>query len=180
MNRMNASDIIKARQNRNLFYAYYRPIVFSSGTVSTTNTYLISSSAGGGTSSTVCSTINYLYTCLPQFISYELENDVNNGKYLCGYPACSTITEWNTGVTHITGTCNCKISQLNWSANTSMGAMTTYASTGSTLSTSLNAYAVKPLVCTNPDFYQGTNFSSKCQVCSNLGNNATCYNCSSG
>ena len=165
---MNASDIVAAKQNRTLFQAYYRPTIFTSSIVYNSTFCPISSIGSDPTSGTYCSSINYLYTCNPTFISYELANDVNSGKYLCGYPSCSSISVWNTGETIPAGVCNCKISYLTWKANQSMGTQSTFAADGSVISSSQNSYAVKPLICTQPEFNQGTNFASRCEVCSNL------------
>jgi hypothetical protein len=187
---MNASDLVRARQNKTLFQAYYQPTIFpglagsnSTLIVSTVNRCPISSISGSTTSYTAyCSTQNYLSKCLPTSISYELLNDVNSGKYVCGYPACSSITKWNTpNTTYVTGVCGCNISYTTWSANQAMGAMTTYAQNGSTLSSSNNSYTVKPIICINPQFYQGTNFDNRCNGCNNvLGVNNCCNTCVSG
>ena len=80
-NRMNASDITKSRQNRVLFQAYYRPIVFPSSITSTINYLPISSvSTVSGYVSSFASSINiqygYKYTATAP--SYELLNDIND------------------------------------------------------------------------------------------------------
>jgi len=76
-----------------------------------------------------------------------------------------------------------------WRANPAMGAFSTFAtstlvSSISTfaLSSSANLFAVRPLVCPDPVFIQGTNFQSRCDVCNNFGAgvNACCHNCASG
>lgn len=130
-NRMNASDITKSRQNRVLFQAYYRPIVFPSNTTSTINYSPISTvSTGGAFVSSFTSTINiqYGYTCTTPAPSYEILNDINNGKYIVGYPCCSTISDWNTGLVIPTGTCDCKISVMTWK-NTNMTQINNYQTT---------------------------------------------------
>jgi hypothetical protein len=78
MNRMNASDIVKNRQNKVLYNAYYQPTVFQSTVVSTLSP--ISSYTGGYASyeSTVITAYNY--SCQPTFLSYELLNEVKNGR----------------------------------------------------------------------------------------------------
>ena len=119
-NRMNASDITKSRQNRVLFQAYYRPIVFPSNTTSTISYSPISSvSTGGAFVSSFASSINvqygYIYNKPVQ--SYELLNDIKDGKYLCGYPYCSSITDWTTGLTTPAGICDCKISFMTLKNN---------------------------------------------------------------
>lgn len=187
---MNASDIIKAKQNKNLFYAYYKPTIFygASNNVNTLVnkniiTTFVSSIEGSDPSSTIQSTLNYSYKCFPPVLSYQLANNINDGKYLCEYPYCSTITSWNNNNTHITGTCNCNISELSWKANKAMGTITTYASennvTSAILSSSQNSYTVKPLICTNPNFYQGPDLTRDCDTCNELNEHFCCYNCSS-
>jgi hypothetical protein len=144
MNRMNASDIVKNRQNKVLYNAYYQPTVFQSTVVSTVS--LISSHTTGPKSyrSTVNTAYNYL--CQPTFLSYELLNEVKNGKVEC------------------TGTCT---SQLTWTNLTST-TQYMYATNYSTLSTPLqisvtstNVQGSKgPVICPLINFYQGTNADS--------------------
>jgi len=144
MNRMNASDIVKNRQNKVLYNAYYQPTVFQSTVVSTVS--LISSYTTGPTSyrSTVITAYNY--SCQPTFLSYELLNEVKNGKEAC------------------TGTC---ASQLTW-ANLTNTTQYMYATNYSTLSTPLNISVTStivkgsegPVICPLINFYQGTNADS--------------------
>lgn len=161
---MNASDIVKAKQCGALYKAYYNPTVFQSTVVSTF--YPISSvSTGVGvyTSSFSASCINtyYTYSCEQPAISYQLANDVLCGKYVCGGKVPS---------------------YTNWIATSTMGTTPTYASTNSTLSSSVNRYAVRPLISPDPVYIQGTNFQNSCDVCNNFGAgvNACCHNCASG
>jgi hypothetical protein len=161
---MNASDIVKARQCGALYKAYYNPTVFQSSVISTF--YPVSSvSTGVGvyTSSFSASCINtvYTYTCEKPVISYQLANDVVCGKYVCGGKVPSVMT---------------------WKATSTMGTSANLAANNSTLSTSVNQYAVRPEICPNPIFIQGTNFQSQCDVCNNFGGgvNACCHNCVSG
>ena len=81
---MNASDIVKAKQNRTLFQAYYHPMITPSTTTTTivVSTF-ISLDVDLIMQSNVCSTVIYNNLCMPTFISYQLANDVNQGKYLC-------------------------------------------------------------------------------------------------
>ena len=145
---MNASDIIKARQNRVLFQAYYRPIVFPSSITSTINYLPLSTISTGGTynSSFTQSTINiqYGYKCTTTALSYELLNNINEGKYITGYPYCSSISDWNTGEIFPTGTCDCKISFLTWK-NTNFTPIYNYQSTNySTVSTTSTTILTGP------------------------------------
>jgi hypothetical protein len=169
---MNASDIIKNRQNRVLYQAYTRPTIFSTLITSTINYCPVSTiSSGGSYISSFTSTINiqYGYTCEKPAISYELLNDINDGKYLCGYPYCSSISIWNTGQTIPVGDCDCKISFLTWK-NTNLTPIYNYNSTlySSVTVTSTNILTgPTPFICSN-DFYQGTNFNNRC------GNSGNC------
>ena len=163
---MNASDIIKNRQNRVLYQAYTRPTIFSTLITSTINYCPISTvSTGGAYVSSFASSINtqYGYTCEKPAISYQLLNDINDGKYLCGYPYCSSISIWNTGQTIPVGDCDCKISLLTWK-NTNLTPIYNYSSTtySSVTVTSTDILTgPTPFICP-VDFYQGTNFDNKC------------------
>ncbi len=182
-NRMNASDIIKAKQNRVLYEAYYRPTIFSSLITSTINYSPISTiSTGGQINSSIisCITTQYGSKCENPAISYQLLNDINEGKYLCGFPYCSTISEWNTGETFPVGNCNCKISFLTWK-NTTPSLLYTYStinySSVQTFSTTILT-GPSPIICSN-ELIQGTSFQNRCDNCNNFiyGNN---YCCDSG
>ena len=141
---MNASDIVKNRQNKVLYNAYYQPTVFQSTVVSTLSP--ISTYTGGITSyrSTVITAYNY--SCQPTFLSYELLNEVKSGKEEC------------------TGTC---ASQVTWSNLTSTTKYM-YATNYSTLSTPLQINVTStivqgstgPVICPLINFYQGTNADS--------------------
>jgi hypothetical protein len=163
---MNASDIVKLKQNGALYKAYYRPTVFQSTVYSTI--YPVSSSDGGSPSYTSCINTAYTYSCNPPFISYQLANDVAEGSYVCGGKTTS---------------------KMEWKANTSVPTQTIYAfpnysttTAGASTILSVNSYAVRPLICPDPVFNQGTNFANSCTVCNNFGAgvNACCYNCASG
>ena len=163
---MNASDIIKNRQNRVLYQAYTRPTIFSTLITSTINYCPVSTiSTGGSFTTSYTSTINtqYGYTCEKPAISYEILNDINEGKYLCGYPYCSSISIWNTGQTYPIGDCDCKISLLTWK-NTNSTSISNYstATYSSVVVTSTNILTGPgPFICSN-NLYQGTNFDNKC------------------
>ena len=161
---MNASDIIKAKQNGIIYKSYYNstsPSIYSSTTRSTL--YVISSNT---TNTSFGSCINTVYNYLPTqstipaitFMSYELANDANNGKYVCGGKSRSKMT---------------------WKANSTIQTQNIYAySTYSTNSDSTilsnNSHAVRPFIFTN-SLNQGTNFANSCNVC----NNDCCNNCGS-
>lgn len=191
---MNASDIIKAKQSRVLYQAYYRPTIFPGlqGSVSTLITSTINycpistvSSSGVYISSFVsCVTLNYAYKCEKPNISYELMNDINQGKYLCGFPYCSTIVQWNNQQAFTSGSCNCKISFLTWKNTTTAPvyqySTATYSSV--VITSSIIASGPGPVICPLVDFYQGTSFDNRCSDCNTVlyGNNACCGNCASG
>ena len=170
---MNASDIVKAKQNRTLFQAYYRPTIFPGKTTSTENICPVSS-FNTGTPSYVSSTeLQYNYVCNQPSISYELLNDVNSGKYLCGFPYCSTISIWNTGQTIPVGVCNCKISNLSWK-NTTSTPVIAYSATSYSTFNSTVTYAItgpSPIICPLVNYYQGTSFDNNCNSAL-YGNNA--------
>jgi hypothetical protein len=140
---MNASDIIKAKQNRTLYKAYYNPTVYNSTITSTIYPY---SSINGGTPS-YTSTINtqYTYTCNPTYIDYELAYDIAAGKYECGGKSISELAWKNTDPTLI----------FNYYS-------TSYSSISTTSTTILTAPG--PVICPQVEFYQGTNFANDCNV----------------
>jgi hypothetical protein len=176
---MNASDIVKGKQDRTLYQAYYRPTIFPGKTTSTVNICPISSVNGGTTTYASTTSIQYNYVCNQPSISYELSNDVNSGKYLCGYPSCSSISIWNTGQTIPTGVCNCKISFLQWK-NTNNTPVFSYKvnnySSISTFSTTTMT-GPGPVICPLVDFYQGTNFDNRCNTCNSALYGNACSNC---
>jgi hypothetical protein len=194
---MNASDIVKAKQNRVLYQAYYRPTIFPGSTINGTNVFItssitycpISTVSSGITDEFIssfvsCITTNYSYKCEQPNISYNLLNDINQGKYLCGFPYCSSIVEWNTKKSFITGVCDCKISFLTWK-NTTVAPVyqfstATYSSV--IITSSLIASGPSPIICPLVNYYQGTNFDNRCSNCTtnNYGNNACCGDCASG
>ncbi len=194
---MNASDIIKARQNRVLYQAYYRPTIFQGSTANGSNVFITStinfcpvssiSSSGTVTSSVVsCVTVQYQYKCEPTNISYQMLNDINNGKYECGYPYCSSISQWNTGRTFPAGNCNCNVSFLTWK-NTTSRLFETFSTSNTATGaverfTTLIPSGPAPVICPFVEFNQGTNFASRCDTCNTalFGNNACCGNCASG
>jgi hypothetical protein len=164
---MNASDIIKAKQNRVLFQSLYRPNTYTSTTY--TNYCPISSISSGTSSYISCINTIYPYTCNTPSISYELLNDVNQGKYICGYPYCSTIGIWNTGQTIPVGVCNCTISEMEWknvNTTTIYSYSTTSYSSITTFSTNILT-GPGPIICPLVNFYQGTNFDNSCTTMNN-------------
>jgi hypothetical protein len=154
---MNASDIVKAKQNGILYNAYYDPTVFTSTTYTTYYPVSSLSTNSGTFVSSFTSSINtvFTYTCNSPYISYQLANDVASGAYVCGDKTPSV---------------------LSWKADQSIPTRPVYAfQTYSTLTAnastilSLNSYAVRPLICPDPQFIQGTSFTNSCDACNSLG-----------
>jgi hypothetical protein len=173
--RMNASDIVKAKQNRTLFQAYYHPAITPTTSTITFSTITnVSSIYGVGVQSTVCSTVVYNGLCIPSFISYQLANDVNQGKYLCNTYTLARQVGADTVLTTSTAVNLCTLSNLQWK---NVNSTLTYAYAPiygnppqSTISTFRAVpYYIQtgplPVICPIVDFYQGTNFTSKCNVC---------------
>jgi hypothetical protein len=169
---MNASDIVSAKQNRTLFAAYYHPIVTSSTTSAMVYTStLISSISSFVPEVKVCSTLVYQNLSYPTVSSYELANDINEGKYLSNYYTLSQVQNGGIVPTYST-VCNvCHISEMEWK-NTNPTTMYTYQPnyTNSTL-TSVTVQSTMvvtgpvPVICPLISFYQGTNAASQCNTC---------------
>jgi hypothetical protein len=139
---MNASDIIKQKQNQVLYSSYYNPITISTlnvaspGFVSTitysTLTVISTTSTFNGRFSTitssVVSTVNnrYVYRCDPMFLTYEMDNQISDA------------VAWNTnGCINSNYVCAGSIpSKLQWVNNTS-STQSIYGATYSTFSTIL-------------------------------------------
>lgn len=162
---MNASDIIKLKQNGLLYKAYYQPTVFQSTTISTIIPYSSISSEITSYTSTV--NTEYQYKCLPSNFSYQLVNDINEGRFICGEKT---------------------ISELSWKAISTMNTEMIYAvssySTPSSITNastinSLNSRAIRPLICNDPIYFQQPNFNNCSVICENIvdGFNPWCDGC---
>jgi len=82
---MNASDIIKAKQNKTLYKAYYTPTVYSSTIYSTLTAFSSITDVGGSVVSyTSCINTAYKTVCNPTFTSYETLHQIKDGAYDCG------------------------------------------------------------------------------------------------
>ena len=173
---MNASDIVKAKQNRTLFQAYYHPAITPSTTTTTivVSTFISSliTDPASIMQSNVCSTVIYHNLCMPSFISYQLANDVNQGKYLCNTYTLAQQVGIDTLLTTSTAQTQCKISNLQWQTTPSTVTTasytvdrTTYSTSSATPLQSPISTFILPVICPLVDFYQGTNFASKCSVC---------------
>jgi hypothetical protein len=157
---MNASDIVKLKQNGTLYKAYYNPTVFQSSVISTLIPF--SATEGQDTIYTSCIQTKYNYVCNPTYITYELVNDVNNGKYVCGGKTPSEL-KWEN---------NIPTTLYNYFYSSGS---TTVSTTSTTILTGPGPF-VQPMTI----FNQGTNFANKCDICNNFGAgiNACCHNCS--
>ena len=146
MDRMNASDIVKNRQNKILYKAYYQPTVFQSTVVTTTS--LISSYTTNPNAPVYHSDIitAYNYSCQPTFLSYELLNDVKNGKEACE------------------GTCATQVKWSNVTSTTQYMYSTIYSTLSTPLQINVTSTSVQgnkgPVICPLINFYQGTNADS--------------------
>jgi len=170
---MNASDIVKAKQNRTLFQAYYHPMITPSTTTTTivVSTF-ISLDVDLIMQSNVCSTVIYNNLCMPSFISYQLANDVNQGKYLCNTYTLAQQVGIDTLLTTSTAQTQCKISNLQWqttlstvtTAYNTVGGITYSTSSATSLQSPVSTF-ILPVICPLVSFYQGTNFASKCSAC---------------
>jgi len=142
--RMNASDIVKNRQNKVLYKAYYQPTVFQS-TVVTTQLPISSYTGGFDSFSSITNTV-YTYSSQPTFLSYELLNEVKNGKDVC------------------TGTCASQVTWTNLTSTTQYLYATNYSTLSTPLNISVTSTVVKgstgPVICPLVSFYQGTNFDN--------------------
>ena len=173
---MNASDIVKAKQNRTLFQAYYHPIATTS-TISTilyTSSLVSSISTGGAVYNDylTCSTVSYQNLCIPPIISYQLANDINQGKYLCRQYNLAELYGRNIVETS-TVVASCFVpSELAWKNvnSTMIYEYDPIYAVDSTLqsvdvTSTIIATGPLPVICPLVSFYQGTNFSSKCTTC---------------
>jgi len=169
---MNASDIVKAKQNRTLFQAYYHPATTPLTTSTTIYTSTVLSSISEGIYAPVCSTLIYNNLCMPSFISYQLANDVNQGKYLCNTYTLAQQVGGNAINTTSTAQTQCKISNLQWettlstvtTAYNTVGGITYSTSSATSLQSPVSTF-ILPVICPLVEFYQGTNFASKCSAC---------------
>jgi len=141
---MNASDIVKNKQNKVLYQAYYRPTVFQSTVVSTVSLISSATTVGNSSESTVITAYNYV--CQPTFLSYELLNEVKNGKEACTN-ACATQVTWS-----------------NLTSTTKYMYSTIYSTLSTPCTIIVTSTIVQdnkgPVICPLINFYQGTNADS--------------------
>jgi hypothetical protein len=159
MNRMNASEVIKAKQNRILYNTYYTPTVLESSVTSTVrpiSSVIRYTSAGINilsTSYTSCVTTCNTYVAKPTFVSYEMLHAMRDGEYGCDAPRRAAETRWNNTTTVQ------KIIQSTL--------FSSFSTTGPLLpssvrySSSLMTVGPTPVICPLIDYHQGTSFSTK-------------------
>jgi hypothetical protein len=153
---MNASDIVKAKQSKALYNAYYNPTVFQSTTFSTINTvssilrYVSSSVEFTSTSYTsTIQTIN-TYVCNPTFVSYEMANAIRDGSL-----KPDSNLQWKNDVSTVQYAY--KTNYSTFSFNPTVPLPSTFRVTSSFITAS-DGPVVQSLI----DFQQGTNFSNNC------------------
>ena len=139
---MNASDIVKIKQNKAVALSYQQSFTLRSTVQSTI--YQVSSIAGGSTR--YGSTLNTVYNtaCTPTFTTYEMRNEVQQSP-------CTS----------------CDASSMEWN-RTNSTIMYAYRSVYSTLSTTSTVLttstsvqtAPQPVVCNSISYRQGTNFGN--------------------
>lgn len=156
---MNASDIIKAKQNRILYNTYYTPTILESSITSTIRpiSSIIRYTSAGinilSTSYTSCITRCDTYVAKPTFVSYEMINAVESGQYGCAAAKRPLETDWNKTTSTL------KIIQST--------IYSTFSTTGPLLpstvrySSTITTVGQAPVICPLIDYHQGTSFSVK-------------------
>lgn len=147
---MNASDIVKTKQNNTLHCAYYNPTVLQSTTYSTVNVLssiinyvssgvVFASTSYASSSQTVNTTV-----CNPTFMSYEMQQNVLSGN--------NPVSElqWKSNASTLTYGYSSIYSSFNTPANILPSSIR--------VSSTLVATGPGPVICPLVDFYQGTNF----------------------
>lgn len=169
---MNASDLIKAQQNKTLFKAYYQPTVFQSTTFSTVTTLssiirLVSSGVPiTSTSYVSCTQTAYETMCEPTFMSYASRYSIGNGASTCmGRRPKETTWKANQSTT---------VYSYRTIYSTLVAPSTLAPSTIRVASTVVLT-APTPKICPLTQVQQGTSFASQCPSCSHvLGSPGAC------
>jgi hypothetical protein len=168
---MNASDIVKRKQNATLSH-YYQPTVFQSTTFSTVNTVssIIRVVSSGvpllSTSYTSCTQTVYQAMCEPTFTSYASRYAVESGVAGCTGKVPKE-SKWKANQSTVIYSYNTIYSSL-------VNPSTLAPSTIRVFSTIVNT-APGPFICPLVQFQQGTSFSAQCPSCSHvLGSPGSC------
>ena len=147
---MNASDIVKTKQNNTLHCAYYNPTVLQSTTYTTVNT--LSSIIKNISSGVIFASTSYTSTsytvntsvCNPTFMSYEMQQNVIT-KPVAGL-------QWKSNTSTLTYGYSSIYSSFNTPANILPSTVR--------VSSTLVATGPGPIICPLVTYYQGTNFDT--------------------
>lgn len=156
---MNASDIVKAKQNRILYNTYYTPTVLESSVTSSVralSSIIRYTSAGVNilsTSYTSCVTTCNTYVAEPTFLTYEMAQAVRDGRYGCAAPLRPLETDWDK----TQSTLKVIQSTLYSTFSTSGPLLPSSVRYSSTITT----VGQSPIICPLIDYHQGTSFSTK-------------------
>jgi len=169
--RMNASDIVRAKQNQTLYKAYYNPYNFVASAYTYSTISIVSSiqtqSGPLQTSTSYVSNVNtvYTYTCEPTFVSYDMANDINRGAYVCGIKT-ESIMQWK----NLNSTSIYAYSTLY----STIGGPTYHIPSTINVTSTTIMTAPQPLVQPLIQFYQGTNFAAQCNSCQTTSGASSC------
>ncbi len=157
---MNASDIVKAKQNRILYNTYYQPTVLESSVTSTlrpvSSIFRYSNPDGSlvfSTSYTSCITTCDTYVAKPTFVSYEMSQALRDGEYGCTAARRPVETQWKNTISTF------KVIQST--------VFSTFSTSGVLLPSTVrysSTFAVTsqpPLICPLIDYHQGTSYTVK-------------------
>jgi hypothetical protein len=163
---MNASDIVKAKQNKVLYNAYYTPMISSSTIYSTLSVYstTLNGSLQPVISYTSCTTTAYTTRmgCTPNVTSYETLNQIKGGAYECGALTVSQM-------------------QIGGIPNTAIYAYSTVISTMTTQGLNVpSSFVVTSTTVTAPPTPLITPFVIYRQGCADCNNRNSCVNCATG
>jgi hypothetical protein len=172
---MNASDILKAKQAKVLYQAYYKPTVFQSTTYSTLNTvssilrYPDPSTNVTENQYTSCINTVYTYVSEPAYMTYEIAQQIKEGAYGCGGKVKSQMQWKATNNTTIYS-----YSSIYSSFSTPQISTVSTVKIQSTIIKTAPGPLIQPLV----NYYQATTFS-ECKTCDNIYQvvNGCCPNC---
>ena len=157
---MNASDIVKAKQNRILYNTYYNPVVLNSVVTSTlrpiSSIYRYSNPDGSkviSTSYTSCITTCDTYVAKPTFVSYEMAQAMRDGEYGCGAGRRPIETSWKNTTSTV------KVIQST--------VLSTFVVSGPLLPSSMRYSSTimttgqAPTICPIIDYHQGTSYAAR-------------------
>lgn len=159
---MNASDLVKVKENKTLYRAYYQPTVFQSTTFSTLTTVssIIRAVSSGvpltSTSYASCNQTVYLNTCEPTFMSYASRYAIGNGASTC-MGRKPKETQWKA---------NQPTTVYSYSTiYSTLVSPSTFAPSTVRVASTVVLTAPAPLICPLNQVQQGTSFASQCPSC---------------